>query len=205
MFVGLRFDRLAVQFPADMFGSYWDCGTEVIVNCCWALVARWFCVAPGSLQEHYMEGPHLLIGEIAVSIHWNTWSVGPWDLQNVQNVIVPSMSFIWEFWRTQFQSSRMLIDSLDWPKGRFLPDSPWCSWKNRWFPVSIFPRKPIRWYWLAEKNHLHGPRLRIFWWPICERSSLWCGRSQGGHSLELLPGLGCATATLEPLGLAGNH
>ena len=37
MFVGLslslRLYRLAVEFPAEMFGSYWDCGTEVIVNC----------------------------------------------------------------------------------------------------------------------------------------------------------------------------
>ena len=45
--------------------------------------------------------------------------------------------------------------SIEWFKGRFKSESPWSSWENRWFPVSVFPTKPIHWN-IFRACTLHG-------------------------------------------------
>ena len=49
---------------------------------------------------------------------------------------------------SSLDSSRMAIGFLrsnQWIGGKFYRKTPWSSWENPWFPVKIFPKKPIHW------------------------------------------------------------
>ena len=66
---------------------------------------------------------------------------------------------------------RGVLSSSQWIglREKFNRKAPWSSWENRWFPVKIFPEKPIHWssnierprFFLAMLNFLNTQCLQV--------------------------------------------